>query len=112
MIHHLIHLLVTALAVLLTAKVVPGVRARSFGGAFIFAVVLAILNKLLFGALVLLSLPFVLITFGLFLIVINAFLFWLADKVVDGVQVDGFGSAILGSIVTSIATWLIFWVVR
>jgi putative membrane protein len=108
MIHHLVHVLVTALAVLVTAKVVPGVRARSFGGAFVFAIVLAILNKLLFKLLVFLSLPFVLITFGLFLIVINAFLFWLADKVVDGVEVDGFGAAILGSLCTSIISWLVF----
>jgi putative membrane protein len=111
MVHHLIHILVTALAVLVTAKVVPGVRARSFGGAVVFALVLAILNKLLFKLLVVLSLPFVLVTFGLFLIIINAFLFWLADKVVDGVEVDGFGSAILGSLFTSAVTWLVFWVV-
>ena len=111
MIHHLVHILVTALAVMLTAKVVPGVRARSFGGAFVFALVLAILNKLLFKLLVFLSLPFVLITFGLFLIVINAFLFWLADKLVEGVEVDGPGAALLGSIFTSGITWLIFWVV-
>ena len=110
MIHHLVHILVTALAVLLTAKVVPGVRARSFGGAFVFALVLAILNKLLFKLLVVLSLPFVLLTFGLFLVVINAFLYWLADKIVDGVEVDGPGAALLGSVVTSLITWVVFWV--
>jgi putative membrane protein len=50
-------------------------------------------------------------SFGLFIFVINAFLFWLADKLVDGVEVDGFGSALLGSIVTSLfgvaAHWLL-----
>jgi putative membrane protein len=110
MIHHLVHILVTTLAVLVSAKVVPGVRARSFGGAFVFAIVLAILNKLLFKLLVLLSLPFVLVTLGLFLLVINAFLFWLADKLVEGVEVDGFGAAVLGSVVTSGITWLVFWI--
>lgn len=109
MIDHLVHILVTALAVLLTAKVVPGVRARSFGGAFVFALVLAILSKLLFKVLVLLSLPFVLVTFGLFLVVINAFLYWLADKLVEGVEVDGPSAALVGSVVTSAVTWLIFW---
>src|SRR6185295_209785 len=108
MLHHLVHVLVVALAVLLTAKVVPGVRARSFGGAFVFALVLAILNKLLFKLLVFLSLPFVLVTFGLFILVINAFLFWLADKVVDGVEVDGAGAALLGSFCTSLITWAVF----
>jgi putative membrane protein len=52
----------------------------------------------------------VLITLGLFLIVINGFLFWLADKVVKGVEVDGFGSAILGSLVTSLVSWGIMFV--
>jgi putative membrane protein len=110
MIHHLVHILVTALAVMLTARVVPGVRARSFGGAFVFAIVLAILDKLLFKALALLTFPFVLLTFGLFLVVINAFLFWLADKLVEGVEVDGPGAALVGSVLTSAITWLIFWV--
>ena len=106
MIHVLIHLIVTALAVLLTAKVIPGVRAKSFGGAFVFAVVLAVLNKLLFKVLVFFTFPFILVSLGLFLIVINAFLFWLADKIVDGVEVDGFGAALLGSLLTSTVSWL------
>jgi putative membrane protein len=108
--HALVHIVVVALAVLGTAKIVPGVRARSFGGALVFAFVLAILNRVLFKGLALLTLPFVIVTFGLFLVVINAFLFWLADKIVDGVEVDGFGSALLGSLVTSFITSLIFWI--
>ena len=109
MIHHLVHILVTALAVLLTAKVVPGVRVRSFGGAFVFALVLAVLSKLLFKLLVVLSLPLVFLTFGLFVFVINAFLYWLADKFVDGVEVDGPGAALLGSFMTTLITWAVFW---
>jgi putative membrane protein len=107
MLHHLVHILIMAVAVTLTAKVVPGVRVRSFGGAFVFALVLAILNKLLFKALALLTFPFVVLTFGLFLVVINAFLFWLADKLVEGVEVEGPGAVMIGSILTSAITWLI-----
>jgi len=105
LLHHIIHLLVTAVAVLAAARIVPGIRVRSFGSAVVFAFVLAVLDVLLGKLLVLLALPFVLLTLGLFLIVINGFLFWLADKVVKGVEVDGFGSAILGSLVTSLASW-------
>jgi putative membrane protein len=100
------------LAVLLAAKVLPGIRVRSFGSAVLFAVVFAILNKLLFGVLVVLSAPFLLLTLGLFLIVINAFLFWLADKLVSGVEVDGFGAAILGSVLTSVINWGITWILH
>ncbi len=108
MIHHLVHLLITAVAVLIAARIVPGIRVRSFGSAFVFAFVLAVLDVLLGKLLVILALPFVLITLGLFLIVINGFLFWLADKIVKGVEVDGFGSAILGSLVTSGISWLVY----
>jgi putative membrane protein len=110
MVHHLIHLLVTAIAVLAAARIVPGIRVRSFGSAVVFAFVLAVLNVLLGKLLVIVALPFVLITLGLFLIIINGFLFWLADKVVKGVEVDGFGSAILGSLVTSLVSWGIMFV--
>jgi putative membrane protein len=97
----LIHVLITALGVLVAAKLVPGVHVRSFGSAFVFAVVLGILNAILFKVLVFLSLPFVLLSLGLFVLVINGFLFWLADKIVKGVETEGFGSAFLGGLVTS-----------
>lgn len=106
MIYHLIHLLIVAVGLLVAAKVVPGVHVRSFGGAVVFALVLAVLNKLLYGVLVLLSLPLVFVTLGLFLFAINAFLFWLADKLVSGVEVESFGAALLGSVVTSAVSWL------
>ncbi|HEY1587324.1 MAG TPA: phage holin family protein, partial [Polyangia bacterium] len=66
MIHHLVHLLITAVAVLIAARIVPGIRVRSFGSAFVFAFVLAVLDVLLGKLLVILALPFVLITLGLF----------------------------------------------
>jgi putative membrane protein len=110
--HHLVRLLVSAVAVLLAAKWVPGIRVKSYGSAVFFAVVLAVLNLFLYKLLFVLALPFVLASFGLFLIVINGFLFWLADKVVAGVEVDGFASAMLGSLVTSAITWAITFVLH
>jgi putative membrane protein len=109
---HLIHILIFTVAVLLAAKVVPGIRIKSFGSALFFALVVAVLDKLLFGLLVLLALPMVLLTFGLFLLVINAFLWWLADQVVDGVELDGFGAAFFGALVTSVINWLILFLVH
>jgi putative membrane protein len=109
---HVVHLVIYALSVLVAAKVVPGIQVRSFWSALFFAFVLAILNRLLFKALVFFSFPMVLVTFGLFIFVINAFLFWLADKVVDGVRVNGFGAALLGSLVTSLINAVINWALR
>lgn len=106
-----LRILVTALSVILSAKIVPGLRVRSFGGAVGFAIVLALLAKLLYGVLVTISLPLVLLTFGLFLLVINAFLFWLADKIVSGVEVKSFGAAFFGSLLTSVFTTIAYWLI-
>jgi putative membrane protein len=110
MLYHIIHVLVTALAVLLAARVVPGIRVKSFASALFFALVLGVLSVLLKWVLIILALPLIVITLGLFMLVINAFLFWLADKLVEGVEVDGFGSALLGSLFTSVVTVAITWV--
>jgi len=112
MIHHLISFLAFAVAVFLTARVVPGIRVKSFGGAVFFSLVFALLNKLLFLPLVMFTFPIVLVSLGLFLIIINAFLFWLADKIVAGVELDGFGSAILASVVVTVINWAIMVAVR
>ncbi len=101
MVHFVLHGLVVTLAVLLAARVVPGIRVKSFGSAVVFAIVLGLLNMFAGKLLVLLALPLVLLTLGLFLLVINAFLFWLTDKLVKGVEVDGFGSAFFGSLVVT-----------
>ena len=109
MLPFVIRVLITALAVIVSAKIVPGLRVRSFGSAVIFAIVLGLLAKLLHAVLVIISLPLIIVSFGFFLLVINAFLFWLADKIVSGVEVDGFGSAFLGSLLTSLITMAAYW---
>jgi putative membrane protein len=106
---HLIHLVVYAAAVLIAARIVPGIRVRSFGSALLFAFAFAVLDKLLFTLLVIVSFPAVVLTFGLFILVINAFLFWLADKLVDGVEVDGAWPAFLGALVTSLLNTAALW---
>lgn len=107
MLAFLIYCLLYALSIMLAAKVVPGLHVRSYGGAFVFAVVFGVLDGLLFKALALLTLPLVLITLGLFLLVIRAFLFWLADQLVEGVKVDNFFAALAGSTVTGLINFLI-----
>ena len=106
MLQYLLHILVFATAVILTARIVPGIKVRSFGSAVAFAFVVGLLDTLLYGVLVAVSFPLVLVSLGLFLIVINGFLWWLADKLVSGVAMDGFGSAMLASLVTSLLNWL------
>jgi len=89
--------LLLAAALLLVANVYPGVSVTSFGSALVAALVLGLLNTLVRPLLVLLTLPLTLITFGLFLLVINALMLMLVAKLVDGFKVDGFWTALWAS---------------
>lgn len=91
-----------AAALLLVAHLYSGVSVTSFGSAMIAALVLGLLNTLLRPVLVLLTLPVTLVTLGLFLFVINAGMFFLAARVLDGFNVTGFSAALIGSLIYSL----------
>lgn len=93
--------LLSACALLLVAYLYPGVQVQSFTSALIAAAVIGVFNTLLRPVLVVLTLPVTVITLGLFLFVINALLFWAAASVLDGFHVNGFGAALLGSLIYS-----------
>jgi len=94
--------LLLAAALLLVANIYPGVSVTTFGTAMIAALVLGLLNALLRPILVLLTLPVTLLTLGLFLFIINALMFYFAASMLDGFHVNGFGAALIGSILYSL----------
>ena len=93
--------LLAACALLLVAYLYPGVQVQNFTSALIAAFVIGLFNMVLRPILVVLTLPVTLVTLGLFLFVINALLFWAAASVLDGFHVNGFGAALLGSLIYS-----------
>lgn len=95
---------VSAVAVWLTASIMPGVVVSSFREALLVALVLGLLNAIVRPILVLLTLPATVLTLGLFLLVINAAVLLLADRLLDGFAVGGFWTAMLASIVLSVVT--------
>jgi putative membrane protein len=96
--------LLLAAALLLVAHLYPGVHVASFGAAMAAALVLGLLNTLVRPLLVLLTLPVTLLTLGLFLFVINALMFWAAASLLgDSFNVAGFGAALIGSLIYSVA---------
>lgn len=99
-----------SLSVFLVAIFLPSVRVRSFGSAVTVAVVYGVLKFFLHWVLVLVSLPFIIITLGLFLIVINAFLLWLTDKLIDGFEIDSVGSTLVASVLISVLDIVLRWV--
>ena len=98
----IIRLLLNALAVFILAHILNGVTVDGYVGAIIVAVVLALLNLLVKPILVILTLPVTILTLGLFLLVINALIILLADKLIDGFGVTSFWTALLFSILLSI----------
>ena len=98
----LIQIIISAISVLVTGYLLPGIKIDGFSTALVVAVVLAILNVFLKPVLVLFSIPATIFTLGLFLLVINAVIILIASKMVDGFHVSGFWSALFFSIVLSV----------
>ncbi len=107
MLNIIIQILVTAVAVIITAALLPGISIKSFGTAIIVAIVLGLLNYFVTPVMVLFSIPITVITFGLFLCVINALIIMLASSMVGGFKVEGFWWALIFSIVLSFVTYLL-----
>ncbi len=99
--------LLNAVALLIVAYILPGITVASFGSALVAALVLGLLNTLVKPLLVLLTLPITIVTLGLFLLVLNALIFWFAGSVLKGFQVNGFWWALLGALVYSIVSGLL-----
>ncbi len=98
--------LINAIALLAVAYLVPGIAVSGFLTALLVALVLGLVNALLRPLLVILTLPITIMTLGLFMVVINGFLFWLVSTFVSGFTVSSFWIAIVGSLVFSILSWL------
>jgi putative membrane protein len=109
--HFLLTWLLTALALVITAYLVPGFAITSFFAALVAAVVLGLLNAIVKPILVLLTLPITFLTLGLFLFVVNALTIWLAGSITPGFQVSGFLPALLGSIILTIVASVLNFVV-
>jgi putative membrane protein len=97
--------IINALALLALPYVMSGITVKGFYIALIVAVVLGFLNAIVRPILILLTLPVTILTLGLFILVINALLFWFVASFVDGFQVSGFWAAFFGAILYSLITW-------
>jgi putative membrane protein len=97
--------ILNALALLIVAYLYPGVQVRDWVAAAVAALVLGLVNALVKPILVVLTFPVTVVTLGLFLLVINALLFWGVAEVVPGFGVSGFWAAMLGAVLYSIIAW-------
>lgn len=94
--------LLSAIAVMITAYILPGVTVESFWAALIVAVILALFNAVLKPILIILTIPITIVTFGLFLLVINAIIILMTDAMIAGFMVSNFWWALAFSLIMAV----------
>jgi putative membrane protein len=99
--------LINAASLLAVAYLMPSIAISSFTTALLAAFVLGLVNAIIRPILVVLTLPATLLTLGLFIFVINGFLFWFVGSFINGFVVHGFWAGLWGAIVYSLISWLL-----
>ena len=98
----LVRLLLSGVAVLLTAYLLPGAHVQDYWAALVVAVLISISNVIVKPVLIIFTIPITILTLGLFLLVINAIIILMVDYFVDGFYVDGFWWALAFSLILSV----------
>lgn len=99
--------MLNALALYIVSKVLTGIHLRDFWSAIVAVAVIGLVNTLVKPILLILTLPITFLTLGLFTFVVNALMFLLASRLVTGFTIDGFGTALIGSILLSVVSTLL-----
>jgi len=104
----IVRLLIHMVAILIISYLLPGViRVEGVWSALVAAFLLGIVNAVLRPILIFFTLPITVLTFGLFLLVINGLMLFLVSSIVSGFHVNGFWGAVLGSILISLVSWVL-----
>jgi putative membrane protein len=112
MLHVLLQWVLSAVSLILLTKLLPGFRIKNFGTAMIVAAVYGVLHVLLYRILVVIAFIPVFLTFGLFVFIIDAFLLFLTDKLLEDFEIDNLFitliAAVLLTLLNGIWRWLFF----
>jgi len=106
----ILSLLFKSLAVFIVAKTLPGIHIKNFGTAIIVALIYSVINFLLGRILFFFAFPVIFITFGLFIFVIDAFLLWITDKMIENFKIDNFVTTILAAFLIMVSDRILNWV--
>lgn len=103
-------LIINSIVIFLGAYLLEGVKIKSFWTAIGVAIVLGLINMFIKPLILLLTLPLTILTLGLFVLVINAWILMAIDKMIDGLTIKGFWWAVIYSIIISVLNSLLFWI--
>jgi putative membrane protein len=107
----LIRTLVTAAAILIVVNVLPWVSVENPLSLIVTAILLGLLNAILRPLLIFLTLPITILSFGLFIFIINGLILYLVAALVPGFHLQSFGAAILAAFLISLISWGINWII-
>lgn len=99
----ILHILILAAVIFFVAEGMRGVRIEGYGTAIVVALVYSIINIVLGTVLAILTLPLMIITIGLFKLVINSFLLWITDQMIDDFEIRDFGTTFVFAIIITLA---------
>jgi putative membrane protein len=97
--------ILNAVALLAVTWLLPSIQVSGFGTALVAALVLGFINTLVRPVLAILTLPITVLTLGIFYLLLNGLLFWLASALLPGFHVAGFWAAVFGAILYGVITW-------
>ena len=99
--------ILNAVALLAVTWLLPSIELAGFGSAVAAALMLGLINTLVRPVLAILTLPLTVLTLGLFYLVLNALLFWLASALLPGFHVGGFFAALVGAVLYGVIAWML-----
>ena len=102
-----LRLVLNCFALFFVMKLIPGIQIDRFSDLLVGTLILGLLNVFLRPLFILLTLPVTMLTLGLFTLVINGFIFYLAAHLVEGFSVSGFGTAFVAALLYSIFSFLL-----
>ena len=103
----LIRWIILTVSIIIASYLLEGIHISSFFSAFLAAAALGILNALFRPILLILTLPINILTLGLFTFIINALMLKMASGIIPGFEVHGFWTAVIGSLIISVISWLL-----
>ena len=106
----ILNLLSLSVSVFVVAQLIPGIRIKNYGTAVVVAIVYSLVNFLLDKLLLILAFPLIFFTLGLFVFVINAFLLWLTDQIIDDFEIRDFKTTLIAAACISLLNMLLQWI--
>ncbi|QDP02911.1 phage holin family protein [Thalassotalea sp. PS06] len=104
------NILLLSISIFLVSKMMSGIHLKSFWTAVVVAIVYSIADILLYWFLVIISMPLIILTFGLFVFVLNAFLLWLTDQLLDDFEIESFGTTLVASFIITVINLVLGWI--